>query len=74
MKIRTHLAEAFLSYKHGAPQGAAKLAEVFEGLVLKAGREAASKTWLSKKISGLSARISGRIKENFLPRSHAQIY
>lgn len=45
-KLRTRLAESFDRYKHNAPSGAADIAEVMEGLILKAGREAAKKKWI----------------------------
>jgi hypothetical protein len=46
-KVRTRLAESFETYKHNAPSGSADIAEVMEGLILKAGREAANKKWIS---------------------------
>lgn len=45
-KLRTRLAESFDRYKHNAPSGSADIAEVMEGLILKAGREAAKKKWI----------------------------
>jgi hypothetical protein len=45
-KMRTRLAEAFERYKNNAPSGSADIAEVMEGLILKAGREAANKGWI----------------------------
>ncbi len=45
-KFRTRLAEAFDRYKFNAPSGVADIAEVFEGLVLKAGRDGVKRTWL----------------------------
>lgn len=45
-KIRTRLAESFDRYKHSAPSGSTDIAEIMEGLILKAGREAAQKTWI----------------------------
>jgi hypothetical protein len=44
--IRRRLAEAFERYKSNAPSGVADISEVIEGLVLKAGREAAKKGWI----------------------------
>jgi hypothetical protein len=46
--LRVQLAEAFDRYNHSAPSGAAHIAEIMEGLVLKAGREAAAKGWISR--------------------------
>jgi hypothetical protein len=46
-KLRTRLAESFDRYNHNAPSGAADIAEVMEGLILKAGREAAKKKWIA---------------------------
>jgi hypothetical protein len=45
--LRTRLAEAFDRYKHNTPSGVAAIAEVMEGLVLKAGRDAVRNAWLS---------------------------
>jgi hypothetical protein len=47
-KLRTCLAESFDRYKHNAPSGSTDIAEVIEGLVLRAGREAAKKGWIDK--------------------------
>jgi hypothetical protein len=41
------VAQAFETYQHRPPLGVAELSEIAEGLVLKAGREAASKGWVS---------------------------
>ena len=46
-KLRSRIAEAFDRYKHNAPSGSADMAEIMEGLVLKAGRDAARKKWIS---------------------------
>ncbi|SFI18269.1 hypothetical protein [Methylobacterium brachiatum] len=46
VKLRKRLAESFDHYNHSPPTGAADVAEVMEGLVLKAGREAAAKNWI----------------------------
>lgn len=46
--LRIRLAESFERYKSDPPSGAADVAEIMEGLVLKAGREAATKGWISK--------------------------
>jgi hypothetical protein len=48
MNIRTKLAQAFNTYNHNAPQGAAEVAEIFEGVVLRAGRDAVKKGWIAK--------------------------
>lgn len=45
-KLRARLAEAFLRYNQNAPSGAADIAEVMEGLVFKAGKEAVKKAWV----------------------------
>jgi hypothetical protein len=41
------LAESFERYNHNAPSGSADIAEVMEGLILRAGRDAAKKKWIS---------------------------
>lgn len=46
-KLRARLAEAFDRYKHNAPSGTTDVAEVFEGLVLRAGRDSVKKAWIS---------------------------
>ncbi len=46
--IRRRLVEAFDRYKASAPTGVADIAEVLEGFILKAGREAAKKGWISQ--------------------------
>lgn len=46
-KLRKRLAESFDHYNHSPPTGAADIAEVIEGLVLRAGRDAAGKTWIT---------------------------
>lgn len=46
--IRRRLVEAFDRYNHSAPTGVADVAEVLEGFILKAGREAAKKTWIQQ--------------------------
>lgn len=46
-KIRRRLVEAYERYQHSAPTGVADVAEVLEGFILKAGREAARKTWIN---------------------------
>ena len=46
-KLRGRLAESFDRYRHSAPTGAADIAEVMEGLVLKAGRDAVAKGWIN---------------------------
>lgn len=46
-KLRSRLAEAFDRYQHNAPSGTADVAEVFEGLVLRAGRDCAKRGWIS---------------------------
>jgi len=38
--------EAFDRYVHSPPTGVADIAEVLEGFILKAGREAAKKNWI----------------------------
>jgi hypothetical protein len=45
--IRRRLVEAFDRYNASAPSGVADIAEVLEGFILKAGREAAKKTWIA---------------------------
>jgi hypothetical protein len=39
--------ECFDLYKHNAPAGVANLAEQVEGLVMRAGKDAAKKTWIT---------------------------
>ncbi|ACK51112.1 hypothetical protein Msil_2174 [Methylocella silvestris BL2] len=46
--IKTRLAESFDRYKHNAPTGAADIAEVMEGMILRAGRDAAKKKWIAQ--------------------------
>jgi len=45
--IRRRLAESFDRYNHNAPSGVADVSEVLEGLVLRAGRDAAKKGFIS---------------------------
>jgi hypothetical protein len=45
-KIRALCAEAFDGYNHNAPAGTGRMAEIIEGLILKAGRDAVKRTWL----------------------------
>ena len=47
-RLRRRLAESFDRYQHSAPSGTADVAEVIEGMVLKAGRESARKKWINK--------------------------
>ena len=54
-KLRTRLAESFDRYKHNAPSGSADIAEVMEGIILKAGREAADKGWIEASSAKPSA-------------------
>ena len=46
--IRVRLVEAFELYKQNAPAGTAAVAELMEGLVIKAGRDAVRNKWISK--------------------------
>ena len=46
-KIRALCAEAFDAYNHNAQSGTAKMTEIIEGLILKAGRDAVKKGWLT---------------------------
>lgn len=46
-KFRGRLAESFERYNHNAPSGTADIAEVMEGLILKAGRDATTKKWMT---------------------------
>lgn len=46
--VRRRLREAFERYQSSAPSGTADIAEVLEGFILKAGRDAVKKGWLSK--------------------------
>ncbi|UXX81779.1 hypothetical protein [Roseovarius pelagicus] len=46
--IRRRLREAFDRYQASAPSGAADIAEVLEGFILKAGRDAVKKGWLQR--------------------------
>ena len=48
-KFRTRLAESFERYNANAPSGLVDITEVMEGLVLKAGRDAVTQTWIDKK-------------------------
>ena len=45
--LRRRIAEAFDRYKFSAPSGTADIAEVMEGLILRAGRDAAAKKWIA---------------------------
>lgn len=47
-KLKRRLAESFDRYQHNAPSGNADVAEVMEGLVLKAGRDSVRKKWITK--------------------------
>jgi hypothetical protein len=47
--IKRRLVEAFERYNNSAPTGVADVAEVLEGFILKAGREAAKKGWIDAK-------------------------
>ena len=46
--IRRRLAEAFERYNANAPSGVVDVAEVLEGFILRAGRDAATKKWIDK--------------------------
>lgn len=46
--MRRRLREAFDRYQGSAPSGAADVAEVLEGFILQAGRDAVKKGWLNK--------------------------
>lgn len=45
--LRIRLAESFERYKFSAPSGVTDITEIMEGLILKAGRDAAVKKWIS---------------------------
>ena len=49
--IKRRLVEAYDRYIHSAPSGVADIAEVIEGFILKAGREAAKKGWIAAKFA-----------------------
>ncbi|NID06148.1 hypothetical protein HBF26_14740 [Luteibacter jiangsuensis] len=53
--LRTRLAESFERYNSDPLSGASDIAEVFEGLVLKAGRDAVKKGWLAKSDASAGA-------------------
>lgn len=58
VKLRTRLAQAYDSYKHNPPTGTADIAEVMEGLVLRAGKDAAAKGWITNSdVKGGVAKI-----------------
>lgn len=48
-KIKRSVSEAFDLYNHNSPAGVSNITEVFEGVILKAAREAVKKTWLKAK-------------------------
>ncbi|UPG90603.1 hypothetical protein L2Y96_02185 [Luteibacter aegosomaticola] len=56
--IRARLAESFERYNSDPLSGVSDIAEVFEGLVLKAGRDAVKKGWLSKSDAKAGAPAS----------------
>lgn len=72
-KLRSKLADAFDAYKHNAPSGAAEIAEVMEGLVLKAGREAAQKGWIANADAkaGATAKILSAMQQSVQCRNAA---
>jgi hypothetical protein len=47
--IKRRLVESYERYNNSAPSGVADVAEVLEGFILKAGREAAKKGWIDAK-------------------------
>ncbi len=47
--VKRRLVEAFDRYLHSPPTGVADIAEVLEGFILKAGKEAAKKGWIDNK-------------------------
>jgi hypothetical protein len=44
--VRRRLVESYDRYNHSAPTGVADVAEVIEGFILKAGKEAVKKAWI----------------------------
>ncbi len=46
--IRRRLVQSFEKYQNSAPAGAADIAEVLEGFILKAGNEGVKKNWLQR--------------------------
>jgi hypothetical protein len=49
--IKRRLVESFDRYIHSPPTGVADVAEVLEGFILKAGKEAAKKGWIDAKFA-----------------------
>ncbi len=47
LKLRRRFAEAFDNYRNNAPSGVSHVAEIIEGMILKAGRDAVRKSWLT---------------------------
>jgi len=47
LRLRRRLSESFERYQSSAPSGTADVAEVMEGLVLRAGRDAVKKGWIA---------------------------
>lgn len=47
--VRRRLRESFDRYQHSPPSGTGDIAEVLEGFILKAGRDAVKKGWIDRK-------------------------
>lgn len=61
--IRARLSESYNIYENNAPAGVTHITEVMEGLVLKAGKDAVQKKWItSADIKSGSARILGALR------------